>query len=299
MSRIDPKNLTAQLHYRAQGNPPSTHPIDAVGNFFPGLEFNFQNVWKRILIGLELLEYGGQVIAVNEAELSSMDAAQLTSLKSVVGGFLANVDGQELVSNIRGPAQVGAQPEVLGQIYLEWSNALAKIHAEKGGTEQTVACTFVVTEASAGNCMCDVRKGPFHLKVRRLIVPGTALISREANEPGEITESLCSPWQTDYIGCACYYWAANRPDYVNIEPVRDAQGKDTAVSTGHNWLNLARNSDQDGNPVYTLRPQQVLTHEDVMRGWEDKFQFIVGSRDILNGIAETGTAATPKPKSRA
>ncbi len=287
MSGINPKNLTAQLQYRGAGNPPQVHPSTAVGNFFPGLEFNFQNVWKRIFIGIDLLEYGGEVIAVHKEELAGMPAQQISDLEKVVGGYLSEVDGIALVVDVQGPTQAGGNPETLGQIYPEWSNALSKIHMEKGGTGQTVACKFMVREPSAdGTSVIDVEKGPFDLKVRRLIEPGTALISREANEPGEITESLCSPWQTDYIGCACYYWASNRPDYVNIEKAKDDTGADTGKSIGNNWLNVTRDRDANGKPVYTLQRQRLLQHEDVMQGWEHKFQFIVKSRDVPDGIVE-------------
>ena len=37
------------------------------------------------------------------------------------------------------------------------------------------------------------------------------LITPDVAEPGQLTQSLCSPWQNDYRECACYYWAASRP----------------------------------------------------------------------------------------
>ncbi len=49
--RIDPANRTAQLQYRAAGNPPSTQPHSAISNCYPGLEFDFRNVWRRMFEG--------------------------------------------------------------------------------------------------------------------------------------------------------------------------------------------------------------------------------------------------------
>ena len=37
--------------YRAAGNPPSTLPHSAISNCFPGLEFDFRNVWRRMFVG--------------------------------------------------------------------------------------------------------------------------------------------------------------------------------------------------------------------------------------------------------
>ena len=32
--------------------------------------------------------------------------------------------------------------------------------------------------------------------------------------PGELTHSLCAPWQYDFRDCGCFYWAASKPDIV-------------------------------------------------------------------------------------
>src|SRR5262249_9636119 len=50
-------NLTAQraqLAYRGRGNPPMSHPMSAISNCFPGLEFDFRNIWRRIFVGIVL-----------------------------------------------------------------------------------------------------------------------------------------------------------------------------------------------------------------------------------------------------
>ncbi len=276
MPTIKARNVTAQMQFRGRGNPPAAHPQDAVGNFFPGLEFNFQNVWKRFFIGLEVLEHNAQVIAVDENEVAASGGdivsqdADAVPLSSVAGGIFFAIDGRQAWRQMQGPLRdpnAGA-PFIL----LEWSNMLAEVHAAKAGTDETVACLF----QPPGEARVV---GPFRLKVRRLLEPDTALIKRDTSLPGEITESLCSPWQTDYIGCACYYWASNRPDYVNIT---DPESADVS---GHNWLNVERVNQADGKPLYTLRDQNLLKHEDVMQDWERKFQFVIKGKDAPDGSA--------------
>src|SRR5262249_52689582 len=39
-------------------------------------------------------------------------------------------------------------------------------------------------------------------------------------EPGELTQSLCSPWTHDFRDCGCYYWASNHPD-IALPPLPD------------------------------------------------------------------------------
>jgi hypothetical protein len=275
--KIDPKNISAQLNYEARGNPPGAHPGSAVGNFFPGLEFNFLSAWRRILVGIEINESSGDVMAVDP------DSAP-PEAKALVGYQLVGVDvkiengkitgGIPIQVLATGPSQdVPPQDTVFGQIYLEWGNALAELHRDKGGTGQTVLCVFQNPDTG------ETRQVP--LQVRRLFEPDSALISRAAVHPGELTQSLCSPWQTDFVGCACYYWAANRPDYVNLWDKQDG-----SQGGGHNWLNASRETNLDPEsgdykPFYTLVPSKTLAHEDIMRSqdWETKLRFVVGGKD--------------------
>lgn len=225
--KIDPKNLSAQLRYQARGNPPGAHPASAVGNFFPGLEFNFLSAWRRIFIGIELNELSGDVMAVDPdapAELKALLGFQLVGVDVTItnGEISGGIPIQVLVT---GPDQSNPPKEAtLGQIYLEWGNALAGLHHDKGGTGQPVLCLFQNPDTG------EQRQAS--LAVRQLFEPNSALIAQSAVQPGELTQSLCSPWQTDFVGCACYYWAANRPDYVNLWNTKNG-----AQGGGHNWLN--------------------------------------------------------------
>src|SRR3954468_23972506 len=99
--KIDPKNVSAQLAYEARGNPPGAHPASAVGNYFPGLEFNFLSAWRRILVGLELNESSGDVMAVD------LDHAPAEA-RGLVGFQLIGVDVQIVNGEVAGgiPVQV-------------------------------------------------------------------------------------------------------------------------------------------------------------------------------------------------
>ena len=51
MNKIIPKNLMAQMNFEARGNPPNTRPLSAISNCYPGLEFDFRNIWKHFFVG--------------------------------------------------------------------------------------------------------------------------------------------------------------------------------------------------------------------------------------------------------
>jgi hypothetical protein len=279
---IEPKNLPAQqLAYQARGNPPGAHPSSAVGNFFPGLEFNFLSVWRRFFVGIEVNESSGDVVGV--------DSNAAPEVRALLGQVMVAVDVQldangqtvnftPVLATVIGPppsAPGGPPPgpnTALGQVFLEWGNLLARLHHTKGGTGQPVLCAFQNRDSGAISLV--------QLTVRRLFDPDTALISRDAVQPGELTQSLCSPWQTDFIGCACYYWAANRPDYVNLwqTPAGSNGG-------GHNWLDATRTTQPDASgqprPFYSLEPGKTLAHEDIIRkdDWERHLRFVIGGKD--------------------
>ena len=105
---IEAKNLWAQLQYRAAGNPPSTLPDSAISNAYPGLEMDFRNVWKRILVGIELHESSNFVVAVDEdappeaQPLAGGNPKQITNFRDgLMTGFAWSYDNKMLAA-IRG-----------------------------------------------------------------------------------------------------------------------------------------------------------------------------------------------------
>ncbi|MEY9431561.1 hypothetical protein ABH975_006876 [Bradyrhizobium ottawaense] len=99
-----------------------------------------------------------------------------------------------------------------------------------------------------------------------------APISRQLVEPGELTQGLCSPWQNDYRECACYYWAASRPDYVNV--VDGADG----TSTGNNWMAI----DRPAGGGYVLDDRSdgaVWSYDQLFQNWQGFLKFVVGGSE--------------------
>lgn len=107
------------------------------------------------------------------------------------------------------------------------------------------------------------------------------VINDEALAPGEFTQSLCAPWMYDFRDCWCTYWAASRPDMVNI----DEDGN------GHNWMDTDRPTSADGKPDYRVErespdqeqipSEKQITHTRAITSWESKdvFKFQIGGKD--------------------
>lgn len=251
---IEPRNLSAQLHHRAAGNPPSTLPESAISNCFPGLEFDFRNIWRRIFEGIEIHEASGFVVGA-EGEFSRLQ-----------GRYLLSVANLPNLINVRGPSDTEEDAE-LGIAWLEWSNFLADLVTASVGN--TVPAEFFDVESQTSETV-ELRVRPLFVRssVTDELVP---VIDEVIADPGELTQSLCSPWQNDYRECGCYYWAASRPDYVNVESTQ--QG----ISIGNNWMARSRDPKRY-EPDDADNPQQI-GYEDLFRNWQGLLRFIVEGRD--------------------
>jgi hypothetical protein len=267
---IEPRNLSAQLSYRGRGNPPVSHPSSAISNCFPGLEFDFRAIWRRSFIGILLSENNNYVV---EADPQFKDLEGCRLLK-IAGNPVSVLTSGPIFPGSIDTLSTGGNPDSVA--FMEWSNNLAQIFGKQG---QKVSCEFTASpsknEVLPGNP--DVKTKTIDLEVRaifekvdvgsgpeRLAVLAEALV-----EPGELSQGLCSPWQNDYRECACYYWAASRPDYINVVAADDG------TSRGDNWMQR----EQTGTYLPDNRdPGRMFSYDDLFKQWEKVLKFVVGGK---------------------
>lgn len=275
---LTPRNLTAQVNYRAAGNPISSRPETSVANCCPGLEVDFRAVWRRMFAGLTLREYDNLVVDV--------DADAPADVQALKGHRLLRVFppgdsvGLPMMTRILGPASSDPDGEILlttqdnpnGVTQIEWSNALARLLSAHGGAP--VRCDF--SKEPSWDIQQDWMPQPEpnfisrDFRVRPFFEDDSAVIARALAEAGELTQGLCSPWQNDYRECSCYYWASARPDYVNVEP--SANG----LSSGDNWLQ----KDRTGSYVPDdYADSRLILYDDLFEHWEQWLRFQIGGRD--------------------
>jgi hypothetical protein len=264
--RIEPCNLTAQLFYKAAGNPINSRPAMAIGNPTPGLELDFRAVWRRLFEGIELSEHDNYVIDA---------VGRYAGLK---GRRLLHADGRKLVAELRGPSPASADADVLvkseknpdGVFCIEWSNNLTHVLRKQG---ELVECYFTCGPSEDPQPWDDEKRDLYHketLRVRSFFELETAVISSDLAKPGELTQGLCSPWQNDFRECSCYYWSASRPDYVNVEPTQDG------TSRGDNWFQKVRTGDYVPDDYVDSR---LISYDDLFLEWERALKFQIGGRD--------------------
>jgi hypothetical protein len=316
MTSIKPANLTAQLAYRGRGNPPNSHPLTAISNCFPGLEFDFRVIWRRILKGLVLIENNNFVVGSAAAPAPDLPLPLSNLMVEAEDPDLAHLQGHRLlfigppkgrdeatkfptsvatsgISIPQYPTQpLGTVTNPNGVSFMEWSNSLARLLEWQG---QKVTCYFTPKPSDTEVLPDSVTPLVVEIELRHFFQQALVnqtqeqlpVIALELVRPGELTQGLCSPWQNDYRECACYYWAASRPDYVNVEDTT------TGESHGDNWMSVERTG------AYILDDRQdprLLTYDDLFRDWQGKLRFQIDGRDAI-GIDKDGKAI-PEPKVR-
>lgn len=262
--KIEPRNKMAQLLYRAAGNPSNTLPNAAISNCFPGLDYDFKNFWRRAFEGIVMLEWDNYVIGIEDE-----------AYKDLLHHRLLKVEGRPVIVTVTGPVLPGgdnitlpsnATPDV---VTMEWSNVLALVQDRHG---HKVKCHFTRDKADTPTNISNDPAGllEVELTLREVFDGGTLALNPDWVKPGELSQGLCSPWQHDYRECACYYWPASRPDYVNIEPGPDG------VSHGDNWMAKQRT----GNYILDDRKDtRLVTYEDLFINWEKQLRFQIRGRD--------------------
>ena len=198
-----------------------------------------------------------------------------------MAGELLKINDRPLSVVTQGPVMPGRGPTNLstgdspdGVSFMEWSNTVALVVSHQG---QKVRCLFTL-EASEQEVLPDdpeVKTQVRELEVRHIFeqveIDGAlqrlALLSEAMAHPGELTQGLCSPWQNDYRECACYYWAASRPDYVNVVPADDG------TSRGDNWM---QRRDTGSYVVDNRDFESSLSYDDLFRSWESVLRFVIG-----------------------
>lgn len=270
-SPLKASNRTAQLHYRGKGNPVAVLPRTAISNCFPGLELDFRNLWRRAFHGIVLIENNNYVLQIEDPTLPDLKGHRLVAIEGKA--TMVSTSGPVFPDGDSVPLKTFANPN--GVSFMEWSNSMVNVLQKQG---QEVICHFTA-EPSKLEVVVDLndldnkeKYTAVTLKVNQIFDGNSAAFSDTILKPGELTQGLCAPWQNDYRECACYYWAASRPDYVNVVP--DENG----LSTGDSWMAKKRTGKYIPDDRVNTR---LLSYDDLFRNWQGELNFIIEGKDAL------------------
>src|SRR5262245_1658965 len=239
--KIFPRNLTARAAYQVPGNPDTSRPEDAVANCYPGLELDVRNLDRRFFPGLLFNfvarrdtsepyktpnHYGARLVYVDYENDPDLSSGYLNEVGPKIRQWLAPLSTQLLADLSGGKGALLAQG---GAWYIDWVEQDGKRIVMNRRTDDGGMAPL------DGLFVWRILRGlefkPMTLGLHRrgtedqvelkgwrrhFTHPRSGVISL-AYQPGEMLQSLCSPWQHDFRDCSCHYWASNRPDIVHGE----------------------------------------------------------------------------------
>lgn len=237
--RIFPRNLTARAAYVVRGNPASARPESGVENTHPGLEYDQRNLDKHFFPGITI-EFqfldGARVTAIDPGllppglDLRAEDAGGELRLLYAYGRFgiapdvfalreLGGQDGYDVLRQLRDleddqllvvigrPLSAGEAPDGgIVPAYLALLQALQRPGKDFAVNPQALP---PVARDARGQLLLAAIAGR-----RARFVASDGVLDPAIVPPGELTRSLCAPWQWDFADCGCHYWASSRPDIV-------------------------------------------------------------------------------------
>jgi len=265
----------SRLGRPAVGNPAATRLEDGVGNCYPGLECDLRNLERRFFPGLEMDIAQGSLTIV-DVDPNAAPAPLRSSLRDVARDVAAGRTWSvNTIASKFGP---------FGALSLEVSDlALTPAGRARSPSQPPDVWTALrlipegeIVELTLG------RRGSAKITVR---APRAAYLDDNGAlaamfQPGEMTQSLCSPWTHDFRDCACFYWASNHPDIV--QPARPVGVVDSAWDVRVPWERADRAaSPAPATAVGDTRKNEAreMRHYEINMRWQE-LDFVLDDREV-------------------
>jgi Ferritin-like len=276
------------------GNPISTRLESGIGNCFPGLECDLRNLERRFFPFLEmdmpdatidLVQVDLEGVMVAKAD-RAIDNATFQAYQTLAAG------GQWTVDALRGTFGP------LGNLTLKISTLPATSSGDgrlppdpwtavRLLTEGTEVRLTLVRVDSAGR-----RAAPVRLTGKRARYLGDDGALAPMFAPGELTQSLCSPWTHDFRDCACFYWASNHPD-IALPPLPSGPTDDPKWDVAVAWERRARTLGKVPAPATAADPTPIeLRHYEINRRWQ-ALNFVIERREQIGPYAQRKFTGKP------
>ena len=283
--KLIPRNIAAlrrgSTPRMVAGNPVSTRLESGVGNCFPGLECDLRNLERRFFpflevdiddnrIGIAGVDLTGAQAASRAGNLSAADLALYTRLaQDIDAGRAWRV------------ARLSGVFGTLGQLTLDIATLQPPSAGQGRHPSDAWTAVRMLTEGS--------------LVVLNLRGPGSGSMQLQGNRnrylddngalagiflPGELTQSLCSPWTHDFRDCGCYYWASNHPDIAQ-PPLPTPTTNEPRWNLAVPWERQDRSIGADPPIPANARDLGLeLQHLEINTAWQ-ALNFVVGRREIV------------------
>ncbi|WP_323073690.1 ferritin-like domain-containing protein [Mycetohabitans endofungorum] len=306
--KLFPRNLTARADALVRGNPVTSRSESGVENCFPGLEFDQRNIDKAFFPGLQfemhhasgviLRDFGDASAAAPFIARNEIDQGVfLVYIEGVFASRMAGVAPSSRVVRFVPPAGLESWRYVrdleIGDIAVILCNGQALARVANGALDMEVVTDWLKDRSDRVESVAGIGRFILLFGQRARFLTHDGVIDPDAVMPGQLTQSLCSPWQYDFADCGCFYWASNKPDLVSspAQPAqvlnfqrRDRSESGDRAATADDWiLKHAYRWDDDG---------LIYRHAEMIKHWAD-LPFVVRRQETTS---YTPLAATPARK---
>jgi hypothetical protein len=295
-----PLNATAARRQRfVTGNPVVTRLESGVGNCFPGLEMDLRNLERRFFPFLEVdfLQDDQETAQVVAVDIAAVNASTLSAADKGAYATIAADMGQASVVwaitqitgdfGIFGAKTLNLPPQNPSVPNGDPPDPWTAIRLLPEGRPVTI--TVGRTPAAAGT-------DPVTLTQNRIAYLDDNGAFNSIFQPGELSQSLCSPWTHDFRDCACFYWASNHPDIV-LPPAPVNVPEDSRWHLAVPWERTDRGTPDNPSPAATqASPGRIeLQYYEINQRWQDLDVVVEGRelrRPYIGGILSAKPFAT-------
>jgi hypothetical protein len=281
------------------GNSVSTRLESGIGNCFPGLECDLRNLERRFFPFLEMdmpdneitlvrVDLDGAVAAKRKGDITQEALNAYTTLAA--GGIWV----VETMEGSFGP---------LGDLKL----TIADLNTPSTGARRHPPDPWTAVRLLTEDTVVSLVLRRTHLQNRAEKVSLSGKRARYLGEdgalaamflPGELTQSLCSPWTHDFRDCACFYWASNHPD-IALPPFPSKPTNDPEWYKAVPWERSDRTADKLPDPATFRDPTPVeLRHYEINRRWQ-LLNFVIERREQIEPYSQRDFAGKPLANARA
>jgi hypothetical protein len=286
------------------GNPISTRLESGIGNCFPGLECDLRNLERRFFpyLEMDMPDVTIDLVKVDMARAHAAWQAGQISKTMLIGYQTLNAGGKWTVDAMTG--HFGP----LGHLTFK----VADLNIPSTGKHRLPADPWTAVRLLSDGSPVELvlAPAPKRWPAKSKANPAkTKMVTLSGNResylgddgalagmfaPGELTQSLCSPWTHDFRDCACFYWASNHPDIV-MPPTPTASTKDPKWDVDVPWERRDRRLTPVPAPATMHDPTHVeMKHLEINKRWQ-KLNFVLERREQIRPYTQRPFKAKPLP----
>jgi hypothetical protein len=295
-----PLNATAaRITDYVVGNPVNTRLESGVGNCFPGLEMDLRNLERRFFPFLEVdFNFDTNAIVVVSVDIDGVANSDLP--QSVQNQY------QLIAEDMASDTITWTIDTITGTfgIFGRKTLTMATISPANSGEGGTPPDSWTAVRLLPPNEDVEVVLGrrdssrsgasrSIKLKLPRAMYTDSAGVLSSAFEPGELSQSLCSPWTHDFRDCGCFYWASNHPDIVQ-PPAPEGQENDPTWQRMVPWERAERGTPDDPSPPASPLGdgRREMQYYEINQRWQE-LDIVIERRELRNAYRPGSVEGKP------